>query len=207
MKKYNLKNILNKKGKEKIVCITAYDAFFAQLLEQLSIDMILVGDSLGNVFQGQEGTIPVKKEDIIYHGKIVAKQAPSKHVIADMPFGSFGISIEETVKNCMDIFKVSGVESVKMEGSNPIILESIRRLKDIGIPVMGHIGFQPQSVNLYGGYRIAGKTEQDELRLLNEANDLYEAGCFSIVLECVIEKAAKKNHGINSNTYNWYWCR
>ena len=124
MKKYTIPQVLKAKGKEKLICLTAYDAFFAHILDDSSVDMILVGDSLGHVVQGQTNTIPVTQEEIIYHTRIVVRNAPSKLVIADMPFGSFGVSTEETIRNCVKVFKESGAGAVKMEGASPSVLES-----------------------------------------------------------------------------------
>lgn len=191
MKKYEIPKLLKAKGKDKLTCITAYDAFSAQLLNQSEVDMILVGDSLGHVIQGQDSTIPVTLEQIIYHTRIVAAQAPKKLVIADMPFGSYGISVEQTMQECVRVFKETQAGAVKLEGATRIIAQAIHQLYAIGVPVMGHLGFRPQSVNILG-YKIDGKTQEEGERLLQEAKTLEQAGAFAIVLECVIEEIAQK---------------
>jgi 3-methyl-2-oxobutanoate hydroxymethyltransferase len=191
MKKYEIPRILKNKGKEKLTCVTAYDAFSAQLLNALPVDMILVGDSLGHVIQGKESTVSVTIEDILYHTRIVAANAPKKLVIADMPLGSYGITTEQTVQECLNAFKTTQAGAVKMEGASRLVLKAIRQLYDLGVPVMGHLGFQPQSVNLLG-YKIDGKTDEDRSRLIKEAKSLEDAGAFAIVLECVIEDIAKE---------------
>ncbi len=191
MKKYSIPRLVKTKGKRKLVCLTAYDVFSATMIQESSVDMILVGDTLGHVIQGRQSTLPVTLEHIIYHADIVVRNAPDRLVIADMPFGSFGVSTEETVRHCVHVMKESGAGAVKMEGTDASILESIAQLNRIGVPVMGHLGFRPQSVNVYG-YKIDGKTDDDANRLIEEAQALAEAGVFAMVLECVIEEVAQK---------------
>ena len=190
MSKYNIPRLLEKKGTQKVICMTAYEVFSAQLLNESAVDLILVGDSLGHVIQGKQSTVPVTLEEMIYHCTIVSQNAPTKTVIGDLPFGAVGISVQETVKNCVRLFKESGIQAVKMEGASEIILESIRRLLDLGVPVMGHIGLQPQSVNVYGGYKVQGRTDEIGKQLLEQAHALAQAGVFGMVLECVVEKVA-----------------
>ncbi|MGK5092683.1 3-methyl-2-oxobutanoate hydroxymethyltransferase [Deltaproteobacteria bacterium TL4] len=192
MKKKSIPKFMRAKGQEKLICLTAYDAFQAALLNASEVDLILIGDTLGHVVQGNNSTIPVTLDEIIYHSRIVARNAPDTLVVADMPFGSVGVSVEETMRQCIHTIKQSGVGAVKMEGTSKAILEAIPRLNEIGVPVMGHIGFQPQSVNVYGGNKIDGKTDDDRKRLLDDAQLLMEAGVFSLVLECVIENVAKE---------------
>lgn len=192
MKKYPIPRLMRAKGKEKIICLTAYDAFLATILNQSSADIILVGDTLGHVVQGQDSTIPVTVDEMIYHCRIVRRNAPEKLVIADMPFGSYGITTEDTVRQCAHVFKNTEVGAVKMEGASESILEAIPRLNEMGVPVMGHIGLRPQSVNIYGGYKTDGKTQKDRDRLLHEAQLLAKAGVFAIVLESVIGEVAKE---------------
>ena len=189
----NLINTLRRK-KEKgdpIVSVTAYDLFTAQLAAAAKVDFILVGDSLGNVIQGHETTVPVRLSDVIYHTNIVVRTLPDMLVIGDMPFGTFKVSADETVHNAKQLFQEAGCEAVKMEGADESNLESIRRLVRLGIPVMGHLGLLPQRVYAAGGYRIQGRSERSRRRLLEEAKALEEAGAFAIVLECVEGRAAE----------------
>ncbi len=171
--------------------LTCYDYQTAQMLNETALDLILIGDSLGNVILGYETTIEVTTDTMILFSKAVKKGAPSKFVVADMPFGSYS-SMETGLANAIKLFQQSGVEALKLEGAFPFQLELIKRLTQVGIPVMGHIGLTPQSVHEQGGYYTHGKSETEQDRLLKEAQALEEAGCFSIVLECVEEKLAKK---------------
>jgi 3-methyl-2-oxobutanoate hydroxymethyltransferase len=194
---------------EKIVSLTAYDYFTAALLDAVHVDFILVGDSLANVVQGHDTTIPVTLEETIYHTEIVVRKAPDALVIADMPFGSFNVSAEETVKNCVRVFKETGCGGVKLEGASPSTLEAVSRLSQMGVPVMGHIGLKPQSVHTEGGYHMHGRDEQGKGRLKDEARMLEQSGAFAIVLECVVadlareitQKARVPTIGIGSGPY------
>jgi len=171
--------------------LTCYDYQTSQMLNETALDMILIGDSLGNVILGYETTIEVTIDTMILFSKAVKKGAPGKFVVADMPFGSYS-SMETGLANAISLFQKSGVEALKLEGAFPFQLELIKRLTQVGIPVMGHIGLTPQSVHEQGGYYTHGKSENEQDKLLKEALALEEAGCFSIVLECVEEKLAKK---------------
>ena len=181
--------ILAKKGKEKIVMLTCYDALSARILEEAGVDIILVGDSLGTVIMGYNSTIPVTIEDVIHHTKAVRIGAPDSFVVTDMPFLSYGASIEDSVKNAGRMLKETGANAVKLEGGS-LIAPFIQAMTAIGIPVMGHIGLKPQSVNLTG-YRVAGKTDQETESLLLDARAVQEAGAFAIVLEGTTTEAAK----------------
>lgn len=185
MKKLNVEDIINKKGKEKITSLTAYDYITAEILDKAGIDIILVGDSLSNVIQGNKTTIPVSMEEMIYHSKIVSKAVNRALVIGDMPFMSYQISIEEGIRNAMRFLKEGNCDGVKIEGGLEI-LELVRKLVNYGVPVMGHIGLMPQRVNVYG-YKLVS----DE-KLLDIAKSLEDAGVFSIVLEKVSYNLAKK---------------
>lgn len=171
--------------------LTCYDFQTAQMLNETALDMLLIGDSLGNVILGYETTIEVTVDTMVLFSKAVKKGAPQKFVVADMPFGSYS-SMETGLENAIKLFQQSGVEALKLEGAFPFQLELIKRLTQVGIPVMGHIGLTPQSVHEQGGYYTHGKSETEQERLLKEALALEDAGCFSIVLECVEEKLAKK---------------
>jgi len=171
--------------------LTCYDFQTAQVLNETNLDLILVGDSLGNVVLGYDHTIEVSIDTMTLFSKAVKKGAPNKFVIADLPFGSYA-SMELGLTNSIKLFQQSGVEALKLEGAFPFQLELILRLTQIGIPVMGHIGLTPQSVHEQGGFYTHGKDEHSQDKLLKEAVALEEAGCFSIVLECVEENLAKK---------------
>jgi len=171
--------------------LTCYDYQTAQMLNETALDMLLIGDSLGNVILGYETTIEVTVDTMVLFSKAVKKGAPQKFVVADMPFGSYW-SMETGLENAIKLFQQSGVEALKLEGAFPFQLELIKRLTQVGIPVMGHIGLTPQSVHEQGGYYTHGKSETEQEKLLKEALALEDAGCFSIVLECVEEKLAKK---------------
>jgi 3-methyl-2-oxobutanoate hydroxymethyltransferase len=171
--------------------LTCYDYQTAQLLDETTLDLILIGDSLGNVVLGYDYTIEVSVETMILFSKAVKKGAPHKFVIADLPFGSYA-SMELGLANAIRLFQQSGVEALKLEGAYPYELQLIERLTQIGIPVMGHIGLTPQSVHEQGGYFTHGKDERSQKKLIKEALDLEAAGCFSIVLEFVEENLAKK---------------
>ncbi len=177
------------KSKQKIVMLTAYDYLMASYLEKSGVDIILVGDSLGMVFQGIKDTLPVTLEEVIYHVKSVKRGALKTMVVADMPFMTYQASVKDALKNCGKLMKESGASAVKIEGGAEIIPQ-VKALVAIGVPVMGHIGLQPQSVNKYGGYPVQGRTEEDKQRLIQEAMQLEKAGVFSIVLEKTEAKTA-----------------
>ncbi len=179
-----------KRNREKITMLTCYDYSMAVLLDRAGIDMLLVGDSCGVVFAGYENTLPVNVEEIIYHTRAVARGRKNSLVVADMPFLSYQTSINDAVYNSGLMLK-NGAEAVKLEGGIEIC-ETVRRIFLAGIPVMGHIGLTPQSVNVMGGYKVQGKTEEARKKLIESAKALEEAGAFSIVLECVPEELAKE---------------
>jgi 3-methyl-2-oxobutanoate hydroxymethyltransferase len=171
-----------KKNGEKIAVLTAYDYLLAKLLDEAGIDIILVGDSLGNVVQGNETTLSVTLDEIIYHTKIVRKAVKRALIVADMPFLSYQVSVEDAVKNCGRVLKETGAEAVKLEGGKQII-STIDRLTSIGIPVMGHLGLTPQSIHQFGGYHLQGKEKKEAEQMLSDAKLLEQGGCFAIVLE------------------------
>lgn len=179
-----------KKRKEKIVCLTAYDYPTAKILDEAGIEIILVGDSAANVVAGEKNTLPITLSDMLYHTKIVARAVKNALVIADMPFLSYQCSTDETVKNAGSFLKV-GAAGVKLEGAGPI-LKMIERLVRTGIPVMGHLGLTPQSIHKFGGYKLRGETKKEAEEIIKDAKRLESAGCFSIVLEKVPMKLAKK---------------
>jgi 3-methyl-2-oxobutanoate hydroxymethyltransferase len=178
-----------KKNSHKISSITCYDASFARIIEMTKIDFVLVGDSLGNVIQGKTSTLSVTLDEIAYHVGCVRQMLKTPLLVADMPFLTSGINRHETMHNAGVLMR-AGAEAVKMEGATPEICDQVHFLTSNGIPVMGHIGLMPQSVHVLGGYRIQGKNEEEKKRLLKEAEDLQNAGCFSIVLELIISDIA-----------------
>ncbi|MEN6590233.1 MAG: 3-methyl-2-oxobutanoate hydroxymethyltransferase [Fervidobacterium sp.] len=186
----NIRKIMEMKGKEPIVMITAYDYPSAKIAAGSGIDILLVGDSLGNVVLGYDSTVPVTMEDMLIHIKAVRRGAPEAFIVGDMPFLSYEISPEKAIENAGLMLK-AGANAVKLEGGEEFA-NTIRKITSSGIPVMGHLGFTPQSVNLLGGHRVQGKTPESRARLLKDAKALEDAGCFSIVLELVTEEVAKE---------------
>jgi len=166
-----------------IVAMTAYDVLFARLLEEAGVDLILVGDSLGQVVLGYDSTIPVTLDEMIHHARAAKRGAPDTFVVLDMPFMSYQASVEEALRNAGRALKETGVEAVKLEGGHERTCETIAALVDAGIPVMGHIGLTPQSVHALGGYRVQGRSEAAAERIRSEAVALQEAGAFAMVLE------------------------
>ncbi len=188
MKKHTTRSIVKlKQENKKLQMLTCYDFQTAQILNESKLDLILVGDSLGNVVLGYNSTIHVTVNDMITFGAAVKRGAPDKFVVIDLPFGS-NRTIETGLEDSVEIFRLTGCEAIKIEGAHTNNLELIKRLVQIGIPVMGHIGLMPQSVHAQGGFYKHGKSDTDAKRIFNEAKTLEHAGCFSIVLECVEEK-------------------
>ena len=175
---------------EKIVMITAYEYSSARLVEEAGIPLILVGDSLGNVVLGYDSTVPVTMDEMVHHVKPVVRATESAHVVADMPFGSFQGGPEDALRNAARLLKEGGAQSVKLEGGKPVA-DTVRRLTQSGIPVMGHLGLTPQSINQLGGYKVQGKTPAAAVRILNDAMALQEAGAYAIVLEAVPVRVAE----------------
>ncbi len=168
---------------QKITMLTAYDASFAALLDAAGLDTLLIGDSLGNVLQGHESTLPVTLRDMVYHTQCVARGAKRAFIIGDMPFGTFQISPQEAFRNAAEIM-AAGAQMVKIEGGRPM-LETITFLTERGIPVCGHLGLMPQSVHQLGGYRVQGKADDAAQRMLDDARILEQAGAGMIVLEAI----------------------
>jgi len=169
--------------------LTAYDYHTAQTIDEAGIDMILVGDSLGNVMLGYENTLAVTVDDMIHHGKAVVRGAKEAFVVIDMPFMSYQPSVEEAVRNAGRIMKETNCQAVKLEGGAEYA-DRIRAIVQAGIPVVAHIGLTPQSVNVMGGYKVQGKSLQQARKLLSDAKAVEEAGAFAITLECVPEALA-----------------
>lgn len=178
-----------KKLGQKITMLTAYDATMARLLDRAGIDTLLVGDSLGMVIQGHDTTIPVTLDAMIHHARAVSRGAERAFVIADMPFLSWQASEADAIRNAGRLMQEGGVSAVKIEGGLHAS-DTIHRLVEIGIPVMAHIGLVPQAVHQLGGYRVAGRTQDEADRLVEDALALEHAGAFGIVLECIPAEVA-----------------
>lgn len=168
---------------EKIAIVTCYDASFAALLERAGVDILLVGDSLGNVIQGEETTLPVTLDDMIYHTCCVKRGSSTAFVMTDMPFGTSQVSPEETFRNAADLM-AAGANMVKIEGGS-VMAKTVEFLTQRGIPVCGHIGLTPQSVNQLGGYKVQGKTDYEAEQLLEDAVALEQAGAGMLLMEVV----------------------
>lgn len=191
-KRITTKTVLAMKAKkEKIAMLTAYDYSTARLLDESGIDILLVGDSVANVFQGLETTIPVTIDEIIYHTKVVRRAVKRAMLVADMPFMTYQVDIIEAVRNCGRILKESGAEAVKMEGGKRIV-PLIEQLVDIGIPVMGHLGLTPQSIYKFGTYEVRARESAEAKQLIEDAKILDKAGVFAIVLEKIPDALAAK---------------
>lgn len=186
-------NDFNTRKKEHvpISMVTCYDFVFAKIVEETDIDIILVGDSLGNVIAGYENTIPVTVEQMIYHTEIVHRGAPSKFLVIDMPFMSYHVSVEDSLRNAGTMIKKSGAHAVKLEGGVEFY-DVVKALVRASIPVMGHLGLTPQSVHKLGGYTVQGREEDKRRKLIDDAKSLEDAGACSLVLEKVPESLAKE---------------
>lgn len=180
---------------EKIAVVTAYDATAARLVDQAGVDCVLVGDSLGMVFQGHDSTLPVTLDQMVYHTAAVRRGLSRggggrAHLVGDLPFGSYQASAEDAVKSAARLVAEGGAEAVKLEGGRDYA-EVVRRVVRAGIPVMGHVGLTPQSVHKLGGYLVQGKDEERARQLLRDAQELEAAGCYSVVLECIPAELAR----------------
>jgi 3-methyl-2-oxobutanoate hydroxymethyltransferase len=180
-----------KRAGEPIVMITAYDHPGAQLVEQAGVDFILVGDSLGMVMLGYDSTLPVRLDDMIHHGRAVVRGTSRALVVVDLPFMTYQVNAEDALRNAGKLLQETGAGAVKLEGGASVA-ETVRRIVDAGIPVMGHLGLTPQSVHQLGGYHVQGKTVKAEARLLEDAIALEAAGAFALVLEVVPAELAKR---------------
>jgi len=188
MKKLTIPDIIKRKGGEKLTVLTAYDAGFAHLLDTAGIDILLVGDSLGNVLLGYDSTVPVTMEEMLHHARAV-RRGSSSFVVADMPFLSYQISVEDAVRNAGRFFKEAGSDAVKLEGGAEVC-PAVRAIVRSGMAVMGHIGLTPQTAGNLGGYKVQGKDADSARRLLADARALAEAGVFAIVMECIPDRLA-----------------
>src|SRR5438309_7888169 len=185
----SVRDILLMKNSKKITVITAYDYTTAQLCDKAGVDVLLVGDSAGMVMLGYENTIPVTMEQMCLFTEAVSRGRQNPLVVADMPFMSYQSSKSQAIENAGRLIK-SGADAVKLEGGTEI-KETLRAIVEIGIPVMGHIGFQPQTTTLQEGYKVQAKTKDAAIKLIESAKALEEAGAFSIALEVVIKEVSK----------------
>lgn len=191
-KKVTTKTLLTMKQKgEKISALTAYDFLMARYLDEAGIDVILVGDSLGNVVQGNSTTLTVTLDEMIYHAKIVKKAVKKALLVVDLPFMSYHVDLKEAVRNCGRVMKETGCDAVKLEGGERIA-ETVKHLIKIGIPVMGHLGLTPQSINIFGTYVTRGTDPKEARQIQKDAVILQQAGCFSVVLEKIPSSLAAK---------------
>lgn len=179
-----------KEAGEKITMLTAYDAGFARLLDDVGVDILLVGDSLGMVLLGYESTVPVSMDEMIHHASAAKKGSKHALLVGDMPFMSYQVSTEEALRNGGRFMKEAGCDCVKLEGGSEVC-ETVQALVRAGIPVMGHIGLTPQTAGQLGGYRVQGKDAESARRLLADALDLQKAGSFGVVLECIPDSLAR----------------
>ena len=181
--KITVVDLIGRKSKgPKICAVTAYDATFARLLDAAGVDVLLVGDSLGTVIQGHKNTLPVTLDEVCYHARAVARSEPRAHICGDLPFLSYQVSVERAVASAGKLLQEGGCESVKLEGG-AVWRQHIAAIVASGIPVIGHLGLTPQSVHAFGGFRVQGRGEQAEARLVEDAKAIADAGVFAIVLE------------------------
>lgn len=180
----------SKQRGERLVCLTAYDYPTARIVDEAGIDVILVGDSLGNVVLGYGNTVPVTLEEILIHLKAVRRAVQRALLVADMPYGSFHTGDDDAVRNALRLVKEGGAEAIKLEGGHKRV-QLVKRLVDEEVSVMGHIGLTPQSINQLGAYRVQGKTPKAAQQLIDDAKALEDAGAFAVVLEVVPREIAK----------------
>ncbi len=182
-----IRSLASRKRKgEAFTMLTAYDFSFARIFDEAGVDVLLVGDSLGNVVQGCDTTLPVTLDEMVYHTRLVARGVRRAMVVGDMPFGSYQVGPEDAVRSAIRFIKDGGAQAVKLEGGR-VISDSIRRIVCAQIPVMGHVGLTPQSVNRMGGYRVQGRSEEGRQQVIEDALAVQEAGAFAIVLEGIPE--------------------
>ncbi len=191
-KKITTKTLVTMKQRgEKITALTAYDYLMARYLDEAGIDFILVGDSLGNVVQGNATTLTVTLDEMIYHSKIVKKAVKKALLVVDLPFMSYHVDLKESVRNCGRVMKETGADAVKLEGGERIA-EVVKHLVKVGIPVMGHLGLTPQSINIFGTYVTRGTDPKEARQIQKDAKILEQSGCFAVVLEKIPASLAKK---------------
>ncbi len=180
-----------KRRAEPFTMLTAYDFTFARIFDEAGVDVLLVGDSLGNVVQGCDTTLPVTLDEVVYHTRLVARGVRRALVVADMPFGSYQVGPEDAVRTAIRLVKEAGAHAVKLEGGRSVA-ESIRRIVGAQIPVMAHVGLTPQSVNQMGGYRVQGRGDDGRQQVIEDALAVQEAGAFAVVLEGIPETLGRE---------------
>ena len=176
---------------ERIAVLTAYDYLFARMLDRAGIEVVLVGDSLANVVLGLDSTVPVTLDDMIHHGRAVVRGIERAIVVVDLPFMTYQVSKEDAIRNAARVVQETGAKAVKLEGGGDTVVQTVKALTDVGIPVMGHLGFTPQSENMLGGHRVQGRGEGAKDQMIQQAMQLEEAGAFAIVLELVPGEVAR----------------
>jgi 3-methyl-2-oxobutanoate hydroxymethyltransferase len=185
------RSLQQRKGGEPFAMLTAYDHAFARILDEAGIDVLLVGDSVGNTVQGHDSTLPVTLDEMVYHCRLVARAARRALVVGDMPFGSYQVSPEDAVRSAIRLVKEGGVAAVKLEGGCAM-QATIERIVAAEIPVMGHVGLTPQAVHRMGGYRVQGRGEEGRARVVADARAVEAAGAFALVLEGVPAELARE---------------
>jgi 3-methyl-2-oxobutanoate hydroxymethyltransferase len=191
-KAVTVREIVARKGGEKIVMVSAYDAMFARIADDAGVDVILVGDSLANVVAGQDSTLRVTLDQMIYHGRAARRGCRRALLVVDMPFMTYQVSSEDAMRNAGRIMQETGAQAVKLEGGTAARAEAVAKVVEMGVPVMGHLGFTPQSVHALGGARVQGKGDAAATAMLDDARRLEDAGAFAIVLELVPSALASR---------------
>jgi len=201
-RKVTVRDVVARKARgERIVMTTAYDALFARLVDAAGVDIVLVGDSVGNVVAGYDTTLPVTLDQMIYHGAAARRGVERALLVVDMPFLTYQTGAERAMLNCGRVVQETGAAAVKMEGAGAEVVEAVRRVVGLGVPVMGHLGFTPQSVHALGGFRVQGRGEEAAQRVIDDARRLEDAGAFSVVLELVpAELAARVTEAVRVPT-------
>jgi 3-methyl-2-oxobutanoate hydroxymethyltransferase len=191
-KKVTVPDLRARKGAgPSIAMVTAYDFTMARLMDEAGVDVILVGDSLGMVFQGLSTTLPVTLDEVCYHGRAVVRGAPRAHVVGDLPFMSYQVSPQQAVESAGKLVKEGSYEAVKLEGGEEIA-EHVRRIVRAGVPVMGHVGLQPQSVHALGGFKMQGRGGEAAAKIIADARAIADAGAYAIVLEAIPPDVARQ---------------
>ncbi len=180
-----IRDLVARKNGEKIVMVSAYDAMFARLADDAGVDVILVGDSLGNIVAGQESTLQVTLDQMIYHGAAARRGCTRALLVVDLPFLTYQITTEDAMRNAGRVMQETGAQAVKLEGGSPARADAVAKIVGMGVPVMGHLGFTPQSVHALGGARVQGKSDAAAASMIADAKRLEDAGAFAVVLELV----------------------
>ena len=187
-----VRDLVARKRGEKLVMVSAYDAMFARIADAAGVDIILVGDSLGSVVAGQDSTLQVTLDQMIYHGAAARRGCARALLVIDLPFLTYQITTEDAMRSAGRVLQETGAQGVKLEGGSPARADAVSRIVEMGVPVMGHLGFTPQSVHALGGARVQGKSEPAAAAMVADAKRLEEAGAFAIVLELVPDAVAAR---------------